>query len=297
MTEIRKNGRAKDAADGFDLYAGADAELLKAHRVAMELADWALAIMRDRIDGTLHARNKSSASDWVTEADLQIEQGVRERLHDEFPEHGVTGEEAGISGSAKPAFMWFVDPIDGTCNYAHGIRWNSFSLALLRADQPLVGVLGNPYDGETFHAVAGHGAHVGRRQLQQDGGQVPRQGGIVLIELANHRYWPGLAECLRWLEDHEITARIMGSSALSVAHVAAGRAAGALLGGSHPIDIGAAMLIAREAGARAMDRYGESDRFPQGGVAVAHPLFLDELWRSAFGTGNTPGAATEPARV
>ncbi len=269
-------------------YGAADSDLQKALRVAMELAEWAMSVMRDRIDGTLHARNKSSASDWVTEADLQIEQGVRSRLHDEFPRHGVTGEEAGSSGHAHPDFTWFVDPIDGTCNYTHGIRWNSFSLALLHEDRPVVGVLGNPYDGETFHAIANHGAHIGHRRLQLDVRQVPAAGGIVLVELANHRYWPGLHACLRWLEEREITVRIMGSSALSVAHVAAGRAVGAVLGGSHPIDIGASVLIAREAGAQTKDRFGESGRFPQGGVTVAHPLFLDELWRSAFGTSFGP---------
>ena len=253
----------------------------RAHAVAMELAHMAMTVMLERVDGPSTARPKGDPADWVTDADEEIEARIQQRLSQEFPDHLVIGEESGASGNAKAQYVWYIDPIDGTCNYAHRLRWSSSSLALMRDGAPVVGVLAHPYANEVFHARKGCGARLNDTVLKR-GEAVDWPGSVVMMELANHAFWPGMRECLRWMEEHWVTARIIGSSALAMAQVAAGRAQGVALGGASPIDIGAAVLIAEEAGFSVRGRRTTASGFPEGGVVAAHPERVNELWRAAF---------------
>jgi myo-inositol-1(or 4)-monophosphatase len=238
---------------------------------AEELGLWAM----DRIGSHRPAETstKSGPADFLTETDLAVEQYVSEKIRDMFPDHRVVGEEFGASGPDGKS-VWYIDPVDGTTNYAHGVPWSSFSLALADEHGAVAGVVGDPYRRELFSAGRGRGARcngVPIRCAARDS----LSGAVLLTELASHRLWPGMAQMLTALSEQHCTTRIMGSSALSLATVAAGRADAVVLGGYNTVDVLAGVLVCREAGAVVL--LGDGSPAPgvpssaDGGLLAAHP--------------------------
>ena len=241
------------------------------------LALWALDRMHRR---PTTVDTKAGPADYVTDTDRDIETYVRERIAEAFPDHAVLGEEFG-GEPALSAPTWFVDPVDGTTNYAHDLPWHSFSLALHDASGPLVAVVADAGRGEILSAARGLGA-------RRDGVPISASkttdlaGTVVLTELASHAPWPGQLAFLERMAKRESTVRVMGSSALALATVATGRAAAAVLGGAYQTwDVAAGALIAQEAGARMFGHDGgeapRSAGAPHGGLLVAAPGVAEDL--------------------
>ncbi|MDH6699414.1 inositol monophosphatase family protein [Streptomyces griseoviridis] len=236
--------------------------LARALEVATELAAWAAeTIRRSGAGAPAHdVREKDSPADIVTDTDERVERHVREVLGAAFPTHGVVGEEYGVTDGAPGAPHWVVDPVDGTTNFAHGIGWCSFSLGLVAPDgTPLVGVVADPWRGETFTAVRGAGARLNGRPVRA-AGHTALTGHVFLTEWAAHAHWPGMDALLAQLADRHCTVRVMGSTALSLAQVAAGRAAATAIGEFHHVDGAPALLIATEAGAVALPEVPRYDK-------------------------------------
>jgi myo-inositol-1(or 4)-monophosphatase len=223
---------------------------------------------------------KAGPADFVTDTDRDIETRVRERIAEFFPEHAVVGEEFG--GTASPAQpTWFVDPVDGTTNYAHDLPWHSFSLALHDADGPVAAVVADGRGGEILSAARGLGARRDGVPIRASS-TTDLAGTVVLTELAAHAPWPGQLAFLERMAERKATVRIMGSSALTLATVATGRVAAAVLGGDYGRwDVAAGALIAQEAGARVFGHDGtEASRSagpPARGVLIAAPGIAEEL--------------------
>ncbi|MCW8377063.1 inositol monophosphatase family protein [Streptomyces justiciae] len=225
-------------------------DLDRALAVATQLAAEASELIRRPRPETV--REKDGPADIVTDTDEAVERHVRETLAAAFPGHGIVGEEYGVTEGAPDAPHWVVDPVDGTTNYAHGIGWCSFSLGLAAPDgTPLLGVVADPWRRETFTALRGRGAHLNGTPIQAASHNT-LTGHVFLTEWAAHEHWPGLDALLSDLADRHCTARVMGSTALSLAQVAAGRATAAAIGSFHHVDGLPALLIAREAGAVAV---------------------------------------------
>lgn len=250
----------------------------RALELAENLATWSLLRMRSsRISMT---QTKQHAADVVTDIDLSIEMWVRDCIERAFPEHAFIGEE--FEDKAGRDYAWYCDPIDGTTNFATGLGWHSFSLALVDDDGPLLGVLADPRTGEVFRAVRGHGAHLGERRLQVESrGSIA--GTVLLTELLGADPWPGMGRMIERMGAERVTTRIMGSSALSIASLAAGRGQSAIIGSFGPVDLLAAVLIAHEAGLDVLDEAGAPTLFPpRGGILVANPgtsARMHEIWR------------------
>ncbi|HET9171375.1 MAG TPA: inositol monophosphatase family protein [Actinospica sp.] len=254
--------------------------------VAEILALWALDRIRRR---PTDIDVKAGPADYVTDTDREIEQHIRAELNRHFPEHAVNGEEFGDGGShfttnadgvsARPT--WFIDPVDGTTNYAHDLPWHSFSLGLHDAAGPLVAVVADAGRGEIISAARGLGARRDGLPIQASSAIDPT-GAVVLTELAATAPWPGQSAFLHRMTRREITMRIMGSSALSLATVGTGRIAAAALGGGYGMwDVAAGALIAREAGARLFahngTEAGPADPPPLGGLLAVAPGIADAL--------------------
>ncbi len=94
--------------------------------------------------------------DLLTEYDLESERLIRKRLTQAFPDHRIVGEEDAITGEGD--VVWYVDPIDGTTNFAHGHFFFAMSIALYRGSEGLVGVVHAPALGVTWKAARGAGA-------------------------------------------------------------------------------------------------------------------------------------------
>lgn len=256
--------------------------LTRAHELAQSLATWAM--IRSTSSNVSMFATKKNAADFVTDIDLGIELWVRRTIAEEFPTHAFVGEE--FEDSAGVEYTWYCDPIDGTTNYAHGISWFSFSLAMCDEDGPVVGVVADPRTKEIFSAIRGRGAmHRGGPISVEHRSTLP--GSVVLTELLGATFFEGQAEFIRSLGEIDVTSRIMGSGTLSLVGPAVGRGHGALVGRFGAVDHLASMLIAHEAGLRVLDWDGQDTMFPSDpstGIMVAHPAIATELhgmWRRA----------------
>jgi myo-inositol-1(or 4)-monophosphatase len=215
---------------------------MNADELAVSLARWACGQIRSRPE---HTRTKANPADIVTDTDIRIEDHVRERIAAAFPGHGVIGEERPPTAGSP---TWYLDPVDGTTNYASGIGWSSFSLALADDQGPVLGVVADPYRDEIFTARRGGGAFLNGRPVRCTAAR-SLAGTVVLTEWNGHVPWPGAYQMIDALSARHCTVRVMGSSALSLATMGAGRAAAVVFGTYHPVDTLAGLLIATEAGA------------------------------------------------
>lgn len=257
-------------------------ELAGQAELADELAHWAIAYVRDLPAGRQAFDTKAGPADLVTASDRAIERHVRDRIDVAFSRHRVVGEELGGSGLVAGVPTWYVDPIDGTTNFAHGLPGASFSLGYVDADGPAVAVVADLARGVVVSATRGEG-------VRRDGEPVrcldvtDVAGEIVLTEWLGHRPWAGMYDMLAALAEASCTTRVMGSSALDLATVATGSAAAAVLGGYNTWDVVAGVLLARESGAVVMSRDGRTDGLPEGGLLAASPGIADAVWSAWTG--------------
>ncbi len=246
--------------------------------LARDLGGWAASYLRAaRPEGVT---TKAHAADFVTSVDRDVERRVREVIGATFPDHVVVGEEEGGAPAAgRPA--WYVDPVDGTTNYAHGLGWSSFSLALAVDREPRLGVIADPWRREVLWGVVGMGAYAAGAPLVATG-PADGAGALLLTEWAAHAPWPGMLELVGELAAGLVTPRIMGSGTLSLANVAAGRAAAAVIGDFNPIDHLAGVILAAEAGALVFDAAGQPSAFPGPGPFLVTAPECADLMRTAF---------------
>ncbi len=276
-----------DSANKGDLARNvSDIDVEKAMTIARDLGKWSIMVASNMDPGEISL--KTNPADIVTEIDVMIEAHIREIIETNFPGHNFVGEEMGGNFESDVP-SWYLDPIDGTTNFANRVPWTSMCLSLAFNRTPLVGVVIDPWRNSLFEAQAGKGAKVNGRELKiQDQGQVenPLASRIVSTELAAYQPWPGMLQLLDSLAENYCTMRIMGSGTLTLVGVAASRGVGAVIGHFSPIDHLAAMLIVHEAGGAVWDEEGRENLFPESGVvmcatqAAAQPLY--DIWKKAI---------------
>ncbi|MGF1466982.1 MAG: inositol monophosphatase family protein [Sandaracinaceae bacterium] len=228
--------------------------------------------------GPVATSTKRSPSDLVTEVDLASERLVRDRLATAFPDHVVVGEEQG-GAVTDDGPVWYVDPVDGTTNFAHGHPWFSISLALFRDGQPEVGVVHAPALALTFAAARGQGA--------TRNGRPCRVSSVTDIERSLLATGFGSRRATRpdnnyrefvALDGWSHGVRRCASAALELAHVAAGAYDGFWDDGLGPWDLAAGVLLIREAGGTVSARDGGPFRLAGGGVVATNgPLHTNLL--------------------
>ena len=125
-------------------------------------AEEAGRIMLSETDFTVE--KKTSKENYVTSSDRIVEDMLRTRLPAILPGSGVMGEERGTT-SGGSEYLWVVDPIDGTANYARGFNASVCSIGLVHKGEVVLGVIRNPYTGETFWAEKGKGAFVNGKRI------------------------------------------------------------------------------------------------------------------------------------
>jgi myo-inositol-1(or 4)-monophosphatase len=194
--------------------------------------------------------------DLVTEVDAEAEQVIRNELLGTFPTHGMLAEEGGeLAGEADA--RWIVDPLDGTTNYAHGLSIFCVSIALERAGEVVLGVVHDPMGEETFIAERGRGATLNGDPINvSDTGELIR--ALIATGLPYDR--AEMPEALELFGRFATTTRGMrrlGSTALDLCYVAAGRLEGYYERGIWPWDLAAGSVILEEAGGRLTNYRGD----------------------------------------
>lgn len=256
--------------------------LSRALEVAGRLANDATEVITATAGRGARPDVKDSPFDWVTDTDRTLERHTRRVLTAEFPGIPVVGEEFGADVGADVAeYRWVVDPVDGTANYVSGMPWCAYSLALIDVSGPVVGVVADPYRAQIYAAARGRGARAnGKPVMLADRSRT--SGAIVLTELSKTGPWPGMGRFIERAATAHAGVRVLGSAALSIAQVALGHAAAAVLHSYHEWDVAGSVALAIEAGAVVLDRHGEGASLPADGVLVAAPSIADEVldwWR------------------
>jgi myo-inositol-1(or 4)-monophosphatase len=235
--------------------------------------------------------------DLVTVADRTSEKLIRERLAQAFPEHGVYGEE-GTRERMEGEFRWYVDPLDGTTNFAHGFPQFCVSLGLeqrspgIAADEDgiiVAAVVYDPMRDEIFTAERGRGARLDDKPIHVS--RIP--------ELAESLIATGFPSHKRHMSPnihfyHEFTLRShgvrrAGSAALDLAYVACGRLEAFWEFNLNPWDTAAGFLLVEEAGGRVTDFAGGTFRLNSREVLASNGLIhgeLEGLFRSMFAGGD-----------
>lgn len=195
--------------------------------------------------------------DIVTEADKRSEAAIVSRLRNQFPQHTIVAEEGGGSGSASSRYVWHVDPLDGTTNFAHGFPIFAVSLGLLEDGEPIVGVVFNPWSQELFSAARGEGAYLGSKRIHVSA--VDKMAhGLLATGFPTHKRGDSHNINYYWeftLRSHGV--RRAGSAALDLCMVACGRYDGYWEFGLKSWDAAAGTLMVREAGGMVTDFGGK----------------------------------------
>jgi len=216
-------------------------------------------------------------SNIATDADLASEKVVIETLTGEFPGHDIVGEESGSSGQ-KSEYTWLVDPLDGTNNFLAGIPHFCTTMSLTRNGEILLGVTYDPLRQELFHSAQGVPAFLNDQVITASRTETMEASLIGFDVGYNLEEGPrmlGMAESL-WKDVHGL--RLMGSAAMGLAYVAAGRMELYCHRFLYPWDIAAGILLVRNAGGVVTDWDG-APATPDSRQIVAGGPKLNSLFR------------------
>jgi myo-inositol-1(or 4)-monophosphatase len=194
---------------------------------------------------------KGAAGDLVTEADKLAEAAILNIINKKFPEHLILAEESGHLGNNQSKYLWAIDPLDGTTNYAHGYPVVAVSIGLLIDGIPQVGVVYNPLRDELFRAAKGLGATLNNQSISVS--ETKELDKSLLV--TGFAYDRRLTEDNNYAEFCYLThltqgVRRSGSAASDLAEVACGRLDGYWERGLKPWDITAGIVLVEEAGGK-----------------------------------------------
>ncbi len=206
--------------------------------------------------------SRKGPADFVSSADRKAERILREALTQARPDYSLLMEESGATQGKDSRHRWIVDPLDGTTNFLHGIPHFCISIALERDGDIVAGVIYDPLKDEVFWAERGLGAYVNERRLRVSGRtQLPDALFATGIPFLGIQDGAGHARFLNQLGRVMAQCsgvRRLGSAALDLAYVAAGRYEGYWENGLNAWDVAAGILLVREAGGQVTDIAGRT---------------------------------------
>ena len=187
--------------------------------------------------------------DLVTEADKAAEKAVLTVLQRHLPDHSILAEESGMQGDWDAEYLWAIDPLDGTTNYAHQYPCFAVSVGLLHNGIPIVGVVYNPIHNELYRAAKGLGATCNNLPIHVSKTECLAKSILVTGFAYDRRTTPdnNYAEFCQ-LTHKTQGVRRDGAASLDLAYVACGRIDGYWERGLSPWDIAAGIVIVQEAG-------------------------------------------------
>lgn len=209
----------------------------------------------------IDVRFKTDASNVVTEADLASERVIVQHLERSFPDHIIIGEESGrTAGSSE--YAWIIDPLDGTSNFVAGLPWFGVLVALLRAGEPVIGVVHLPVSNETYVAEAGRGAFRNGQRIHVSEAKHLKEvlWGFGLDGTEDPTRAAREARQLLALSRHVRNLRAT-NSLVDAALTADGRFGGFVNMSSHVWDVAAPCLLVQEAGGIFTNLDGSPMRF------------------------------------
>jgi myo-inositol-1(or 4)-monophosphatase len=224
--------------------------------------------------------SKKSAIDLVTEIDLEVEREFRAMIAERFPGHVVLGEEFSPAADRTRVaeFCWVLDPVDGTTNFAHGLPIFCSSLALEINGEAVIGAIYDPNRRELFTAERGAGAWLNGTPLRVSAAATLLDSLLVTgFPYTIHAHPEELVGMFAAFLARAQAVRRLGSAALDLCYVAAGRFDGFWEQKLQPWDVAAGALIVQEAGGRVTTSDGRPFRSSAGSILATNTTIHDEM--------------------
>lgn len=214
----------------------------------------------------------------VTEIDKKAEDLIVGIIKKHFPNHDILAEESGSEHGKKSDYRWIIDPLDGTTNFTHGLPIFCVSIGLEKKGELIAGVIYDPNLNELFSAEKGRGAFLNGRRLRVSQTQKLKQSLLVTgfpYDIAENP-----DNCIEHFVNFLVTAqavRRMGSAAIDMAYVAAGRYDGFWEVNLNAWDMAAGVLLIREAGGKVTDFSGNEIDIYKKQVVASNGLIHEEM--------------------
>ncbi len=248
---------------------------------ALETAREAGRLLRDYAGRDLEVSHKSTAIDLVTEADLASERLIVDAIRRHFPGHTILSEEGlgdlqQLAGESE--YLWLVDPLDGTVNYAHGLPVWGVSVALAQRGRPVLAVTYDPVRDEMYWARRGEGAWCNERRIRVSATEHLSQALVA----TGFPYGRATLEENNLLEFNAMMPQVQGvrragAAVLDLAHVAAGRLDAYWEMFLQPWDWAAGWLLVEEAGGTVTDLQGQPWVLSTAAIAASNGALHGEV--------------------
>src|ERR1700722_4954026 len=235
------------------------------------------AVMQRYFQGEFKISNKEGINNLVTEADHASEKAIFDVIKEDFPDHFLLSEEAGeiVTNSTT---KWIIDPIDGTVNFAHGLPLCCVSIAVEQDGEMILGAVYNPFIKEFFFAQRGYGASLNDKKIAVSNEETVAKSCLVTGFPYTYLDQPnGPLEVFSRLIHSGVPVRRLGSAAMDLCWVAAGRFDGFYEHKLQAWDSAAGFLIVEESGGKVTDFSGKPYSPYQPQIAATNGKIHDEL--------------------
>ncbi len=242
---------------------------------AREAGALALSYFQRAQNGELQVTTKGT-QDWLSEADGAVEMLIRKRFAEHFPDDGFFGEETGSTGFGQGT--WVVDPIDGTANFVRGINLWCISIAYYQPDGAKLGFIYEPVEDRMYSARSGAGAFCNGQPIRVSGQADPERSLVILGYSHSIGVEPHL-DTIKRLARHHTEYRRLGSAALALSLVAAGRVEAYYEMELNSWDCLAGLLLVQEAGG-VCTPFASREFIEKGGLVLGcNAAFADHLYK------------------
>ncbi|HOX61204.1 MAG TPA: inositol monophosphatase [Candidatus Magasanikbacteria bacterium] len=243
---------------------------------AINLAQQAGAIIRENFALGMNRTLKKDNTP-VTATDLAINTLLLKSVRETFPDHNVLAEEESDM-SQKSEFVWVCDPLDGTIPFSHGLTICTFSLALVKNGESILGVVYDPFQDNMFVAEKGKGAFLNDKKISVSNADT-FSGAVANCEYFNTAIY-NTSKCALHMQMIEgVQTMRLSSFIISAVLVAAGELSFAIYPSSYAHDAAAAKIIVEEAGGKATDLFGNEQRYDRAinGFLVSNGLLHEKV--------------------
>lgn len=245
-----------------------------AQKAALEAGE----MLKDGFGTSFRIDNKEGRHNLVTEYDHKAEELIINRIKSAFPNHIFLAEESGATGAPAETVRWIIDPLDGTVNFAHSIPIFCVSIGAEQAGELLCGVIYAPMTGELFTGTKGGGAYLNGQQLSVS--KTEKLDDSILVTGFPYNAWENPLHCI----DHfsrfvrmGLPVRRLGSAAIDLAYLAAGRFDGYWEVSLNSWDVAAGKLLLQEAGGVMTQYDGSPHNLHQGTMLATNGRIHKEM--------------------
>ncbi len=188
----------------------------------------------------------------ITKADLAAEKIILDIIHKNFPDHQILSEEDGHNGK-KSDYLWIIDPLDGTTNFSMHNPLFSVSIGVAYKGEIIMGVVHAPFLQETYTAQLGKGVKLNNKKIKVSNIRNLNESLNTYCHARENKYVRKALTYMRKQKLNGFDCRQLGSAAIELAFVAAGRVESIVIPGANSWDVAAGVLLVREAGGRVSD--------------------------------------------